>query len=122
MSDHLDPRQEQLCEQADWDFSGLRALYINCTLKRSPEVSNTEALADRSIAIMRRLGVTVEVYDRNPRLEGARVQLLEDRDKPVEHAVGVAHDADSRLGFRAEPLLDFSADGFSEVGAIRKYA
>ena len=55
----LDPRTEQLCEQSRWDFSDLRAMYINCTLKRSPEISNTEGLAERSIAIMRRLGVEV---------------------------------------------------------------
>ena len=52
---------EQLCEQSGWDFSDLRAVYINCTLKRSPEVSNTQALGDRSIAIMRRNGVAVDV-------------------------------------------------------------
>ena len=52
---------EQLCESSPWDFSDLRALYINCTLKRSPEVSNTQGLADRSIAIMERNGVTVDV-------------------------------------------------------------
>jgi multimeric flavodoxin WrbA len=42
------------------DFSDLRALYVNCTLKRSPEPSNTQALADRSIALMRGQGVTVD--------------------------------------------------------------
>jgi multimeric flavodoxin WrbA len=52
---------EQLCEQSQWDFSELTALYINCTLKRSPEVSNTRGLADRSIAIMERNGVSVQV-------------------------------------------------------------
>ena len=52
---------EQLCVSSPWDFSDLRALYINCTLKRSPEVSNTQGLADRSIAIMERNGVTVDV-------------------------------------------------------------
>ena len=52
---------EQLCETSPWDFSDLRALYVNCTLKRSPEPSNTQALADRSIEIMRRNGVTVDV-------------------------------------------------------------
>jgi multimeric flavodoxin WrbA len=57
----LTPMQEQLCDDSRWDFSSLRALYINCTLKRSPEVSNTRALADRSIAIMERNGVSVEV-------------------------------------------------------------
>jgi hypothetical protein len=45
----------------DWDFSDLRVVYINCTLKRSPEVSNTQGLADNSIAIMREHGVEVNV-------------------------------------------------------------
>ena len=57
----LSSQQEDLCEQSQWDFSDLRALYINCTLKRSPEVSHTQGLADRSIEIMRRQGVTVDV-------------------------------------------------------------
>jgi len=56
----LTPKQEELCQQSQWDFGGLRALYINCTLKRSPEVSNTQGLADKSIEIMRRQGVTVD--------------------------------------------------------------
>ncbi len=43
------------------DFSDLRAVYINCTLKRSPATSNTQGLADRSIDIMRAHGVDVEV-------------------------------------------------------------
>ena len=48
-------------EESRWDFSDLSAVFINCTLKRSPEPSNTQALADRSIGIMRRAGVGVEV-------------------------------------------------------------
>src|SRR3954470_19151982 len=51
---------EELCASSPWDFSDLRALFINCTLKRSPEVSHTQGLADRSIAIMREHGVAVE--------------------------------------------------------------
>ena len=47
---------EQLCSESQWDFSDLRAMYINCTLKRSPEISNTQGLADHSIAIMRSSG------------------------------------------------------------------
>jgi multimeric flavodoxin WrbA len=39
-----------------WDFSDLSAVYVNCTLKRSPERSHTQGLADRSIAIMREHG------------------------------------------------------------------
>ena len=42
------------------DFGGLKALFINCTLKRSPEVSNTQALVDASIEIMTRHGVSAE--------------------------------------------------------------
>jgi multimeric flavodoxin WrbA len=44
-----------------YDVSDLRAIYINCTLKRSPERSHTQVLADHSIAIMRAHGVTVDV-------------------------------------------------------------
>jgi len=57
----LNPKQEELCRQDRWDFSGLRALFVNCTLKRSPERSHTQGLADISMEIMRRQGVAVEV-------------------------------------------------------------
>jgi multimeric flavodoxin WrbA len=57
----LTPMQEALCQQSRWDFSDLRALFINCTLKRSPEPSHTQGLADRSMEIMRRQGVTVDL-------------------------------------------------------------
>ncbi|MDQ2727030.1 MAG: flavodoxin family protein [Actinomycetota bacterium] len=40
------------------DFAPLQALFINCTLKRSPETSNTQALVDASRSIMDRHGVT----------------------------------------------------------------
>jgi multimeric flavodoxin WrbA len=43
-----------------YDFPDLRALYINCTLKRSPEVSNTAGLMEVSTAIMRKHGVHVD--------------------------------------------------------------
>lgn len=42
-------------------FDELRALFINCTLKRSPERSHTDGLVQRSAGIMRRRGVEVEV-------------------------------------------------------------
>jgi multimeric flavodoxin WrbA len=44
----------------EWNFAGLRALFINCTLKRSPEISNTQALVDASRALMERHGVATE--------------------------------------------------------------
>jgi multimeric flavodoxin WrbA len=57
----LTARLDELAEKSRWDFSDLRALFINCTLKRSPEVSNTQGLADLAIAIMEKNGVSVEV-------------------------------------------------------------
>ena len=57
----LNDKQDQLCQESRWDFSGLGAVFVNCTLKRSPELSNTQALADQSIRIMERVGVSVEV-------------------------------------------------------------
>jgi multimeric flavodoxin WrbA len=42
----------------DWDFSELKAMFINCTLKKSPEVSNTEGLIKISKTIMEKHGVT----------------------------------------------------------------
>jgi multimeric flavodoxin WrbA len=46
---------------SDLDFSDLRATYLNCTLKKSPELSNTQGLVDASADIMRKHGVDVEV-------------------------------------------------------------
>ena len=57
----LNEMQEKLCADSTVDHSDLRALFINCTLKRSPEVSNTQGLADIAIEIMRRREVTVDV-------------------------------------------------------------
>ena len=42
------------------DFSQLKAIYINCTLKKSPEKSHTEGLMSRSKDIMRKEGVAVD--------------------------------------------------------------
>jgi multimeric flavodoxin WrbA len=57
----LNEWHERLAQESPWDFSDLRALFINCTLKRSPEVSHTQGLADLSIAILEQNGVTVDV-------------------------------------------------------------
>ena len=56
----LNEKQMQMVEESPYDFTDLRAMFINCTLKRSPEVSNTQGLMDISIEIMRRNGVEVE--------------------------------------------------------------
>ncbi len=43
------------------DYTGLRAMFINCTLKKSPDTSNTEGLVEASAAVMRKAGVEVEM-------------------------------------------------------------
>ena len=58
----LTDRHRELAETSPWDFSGLRALYVNCTLKPSPGVSNTQGLIDLSIAIMEANGVSVDRF------------------------------------------------------------
>jgi hypothetical protein len=52
----LTPMQSKLCEESGTDYSDLKAFFINCTLKRSPEVSNTQGLMDISMEIMRATG------------------------------------------------------------------
>ena len=47
-----------LSKQAN--FKGLKALFINCTLKKSPEVSHTDGLMSVSRQIMEKAGVEVE--------------------------------------------------------------
>lgn len=42
-------------------FAGIKALFINGTLKKSPEKSNTEALAQLSIDTMQTLGASAEM-------------------------------------------------------------
>lgn len=42
------------------DFGDLKAMYVNCTLKRSPELSHTAGLMDVSKKIMEKEGVSVE--------------------------------------------------------------
>jgi multimeric flavodoxin WrbA len=56
----LNDFQQELCTTSTWDFTDLRALFVNCTLKPAPDVSNTQGLMDISIAIMEANGVTVD--------------------------------------------------------------
>lgn len=43
------------------DFTGLKALYFNGTLKKSPEISNTEGLLRASMELMEKHGVKTEL-------------------------------------------------------------
>ena len=56
----LSERQERMCGESTWDFSDLKALFLNCTLKKSPELSHTQGLIDISSAIMEKNGVSTE--------------------------------------------------------------
>ena len=58
---NLNRQQLEQCESSKWDYSDLRALFLNCTLKRSPELSHTEGLINIARAIMEKNGVSVEV-------------------------------------------------------------
>ncbi len=81
----LNDMQEHLCQSHGFDFSGLKALFLNCTLKRSPERSHTEGLMRISAAIMEKSGVSTEVI------------------RPVDHtlAFGVQPDM-TRHGWEAD--------------------
>lgn len=57
----LSERQRALCTESTWDFQDLNALFLNCTLKKSPELSHTDGLIRISKAIMEANGVTVDV-------------------------------------------------------------
>ena len=57
----LNERQAALCEANTTDFSDLRALILNCTLKRPEELPHTALLLSVPEEIMRKAGVAVEV-------------------------------------------------------------
>jgi len=57
----LNRQQEELCANTESDYSDLKALFLNCTLKKSPELSHTEGLIKVSKTIMEKVGVTVEL-------------------------------------------------------------
>ena len=57
----LNEQQVKLCEESRWDFSDLKAIFLNCTLKRSPELSHTEGLIRISREIMEKNGIVTEL-------------------------------------------------------------
>jgi multimeric flavodoxin WrbA len=50
-----------MAKQNDWDFSGLKAVFFNGTLTKSPEPSHTERLIKISTGIMEKHGVKTEL-------------------------------------------------------------
>ncbi len=57
----LNEKQIKMCSDSKWDFSDLKALFLNCTLKKSPELSHTQGLIDICSAIMEKNEISVEV-------------------------------------------------------------
>lgn len=57
----LNAKQEEWSTTSKWDFSDLKALFINCTLKKSPERSNTEGLIKISQTILEKNQVQTEL-------------------------------------------------------------
>ena len=83
--DVLTPKQVELCETSETDYSDLRAMFINCTLKRSPEVSQhpgPDGHLDRDHAPQRRRG------------------RLHPRDRPPDRDRRLARHDRARLGGR----------------------
>ncbi len=54
--------QKKLNKESTYDFSVLKAVFINCTLKKSPEVSHTEGLMDMSRTIMEANQIKTELF------------------------------------------------------------
>lgn len=57
----LNQKQQAFCDASTTDYSDLKALFLNCTLKRSPELSHTQGLIEISKTIMEKNGITVEI-------------------------------------------------------------
>ena len=56
----LNPQQAALCSENKTDFSDLKAVTVNCSLKRNPDESHTGLLLSVAEEIMRKNGVAVE--------------------------------------------------------------
>ena len=50
----LTAQQEELCSQSTTDFSDLKAVTVNCSLKRNPDESHTRLLLSVAEEIMRK--------------------------------------------------------------------
>ena len=56
----LSEKQEAMCTNSQWDFSDLKAIFLNTTLKKSPEKSHTEGLWQIPKAILQKNKVHVD--------------------------------------------------------------
>jgi multimeric flavodoxin WrbA len=56
-----EPAMSQATTDEAYRFDGISALFVNCTLKKSPDRSHTQGLIDRSRAIMDKHGVATDL-------------------------------------------------------------
>ncbi len=56
----LNARQEELCKNPPAKYNDLKALFLNCTIKKSPELSHTDGLMQVAMEIMKRNKVQVD--------------------------------------------------------------
>lgn len=61
MQHHLTDLQKRWNEENPYDFSDLKVLFLNCTLKKSPDQSHTEGLIQLSQKIFEANGVKTEL-------------------------------------------------------------
>ncbi len=57
----MNEKQQELCDGHGYDFNGLKALFLNCTLKPTGQLSHTEALMNVSKSIMEANDITTEI-------------------------------------------------------------
>ena len=89
--------------------AGLKALGINCTLKKSPEISHTEALMNRVLGLLAEHGVETEIlrpvdYDDQVRRHLGRGRRRRVAADPREDQGG-RHPADGDVDLVRGPLV-----------------
>lgn len=67
-----------MSQNTQWDFNGLRAVFFNCTLTKSPQPSHTEKLVRISMEIMKKHGVHTDLI------------------RPIDHAIATGIYPDMR--------------------------
>jgi len=63
----LNKVQQAWCDENQWDFSDLRAFFINTTLNKSPDISHTDGLWQVGKTILQKNGVAIHKTGVKPR-------------------------------------------------------
>ena len=102
-------------------YDDLRALFINCTLKPSPELSHTGGLIDVSRNIMRTQGMTVDVIRAvKEKTAALPVQVTWDRRQSERRAASNQPDPERRKTDRREkPPFTWDVSDFVVVAKAR---